>query len=175
MEIQTQSQTVAAAMTTLSNLVDKPAADLKPQFQCFSAALDSLVVAAKQGGVTGSRLEHSNTVFLAAWNKQLTTITNADVRSRSDARKAEVTNQFNAANAHYAQAQSALWSLVDYLQDIRRALSADLTPGGIEAVKNIASNAKTNASNVQAALAQSGTELTALSTSMSSARGPSEK
>lgn len=125
--------------------------------------------------MTGNHLVRSNAAYIAAWNKQLGTITNADVRSRSEARKAEVTNQFNATNAHYAQAQSALRSLVNYLQDIRKALSTDLTLSSVEAVKSIVSNARTNASNVQAALAQAGTELTALSASMSSASGPSGK
>ena len=125
--------------------------------------------------MTGSHLVRSNAVYMAAWNKQLGTITNANVRSRSEARKAEVANQFNAANANYAQTQSVLWSLVDYLQDIRKALSADLTPSGVEAVKSIVSIARTNASKVQTALAQAGAELTAFSTSMSSARGPGGK
>ena len=174
-EVQTQSQTLEATLATLSDLVDKPNADLKPQFQSFSSALDRLTTAAGQGRVVGSHLVRSNTAYLAAWNKQLTTITNADVRSRSEARKTEVSNQFNAAHNQYTQAQAALWSQVEYLQDIRRALSTDLTAGGLEAVKPLVRTASDNASNVQTALTQARTNLTALSTAMSSAGGPSGK
>jgi len=64
-----------------------------------------------------------------------------------------------------------LWSLVDYLQDIRKALSADLTVGGVDAMKPLVSNANTNANSVQTALAQAKTDLNSLSTQMSSAGG----
>ena len=174
-ELQTQSQALEGTTATLSNLVYKPAPDLKPQFQSFSAALDGLAAAARRGGVTGSHLERSNALYFAAWDKQLTTITNADVRSRSEARKTEVSNQFNAAHNQYTQAQAALWSQVEYLQDIRRALSTDLTAGGLEAVKPLVRTASDNSNNVQTALTQARTNLTALSTAMSSAGGPSGK
>jgi len=117
----------------------------------------------------------SNAVFLAAWDKQLTTITNADVRSRSEARRKEVGDQFNTAQSDYAQAQDALRSLIDYLQDIRRALSTDLNANGVEAVKPLVGNANTTATKVQTALTQANASLTALSAQMSSARGPTAK
>ena len=162
-------------MTALNDLVDKPATDLKPQFQSFSTALDQLVAATRQGGAAGSRLERSNTVYLAAWSKQLTTITNADVRSRSEARKAEVNKQYDATHNQYAQAQGSLWSLVEYLQDIRKALSTDLTAGGLEAAKPLVRTARTDAGKVQTALTQARTNLMALGAAMSSTGGPSGK
>jgi hypothetical protein len=171
LEVQTQGQNLGAIMTTLSNLVYQPAADLKPQFQAFSSALDRLVAATQHGGMTGTHLVRSNAAFFAAWTKQLTTITNADVRSRSEARKKEVNDQFNAAHKQYAQAQGALCSLVDYLQDVRKALSMDLTANGLEAAKPLVSTASTDAGQVQTALAQARTELTALGTAMSSVSG----
>jgi hypothetical protein len=175
LEVQTQSQMVEATMAALNDLVYKPAADLKPQFESFSSALDRLVAGARQGGVTGSRLERSNAVYLAAWSKQLTTITNADVRSHSEARKIEVGNQFRAAQSQYAQAQGNLWSLVDYLQDVRRALSTDLTANGLQAVKPLVSTATTRVNQTRAALTQSQNSLTTLGSAMSSASGPGGK
>lgn len=175
MQAQTESQALAGTLATLSNLVDKPAPDLRLPFQSFSAALDGLAAALKQGGTRGEQLVRSNALFLASWSKDLTAITNADVRSSSEARRTEVSKQIDAATAHYKQAQDALRSLVDYLQDIRRALSTDLTQNGVGAVKPLVSNASTTASKVQDALTQANTDLTALSAQMSSARGPTPK
>lgn len=175
MQAQTESQALEGTMATLNNLVDKPAADLKPEFKSFSSALEALVAAAKRSKVKGDQLVRHDTAFLTAWEKQLTTITNTDVRDRSEARRTEVVKQFDAANNRYVEAQDALRSLMDYLQDIRRALSTDLTANGIEAVKPLVNNANTTTSKVQAALAQANTELTALSTQMSSARGLAAK
>jgi len=65
--------------------------------------------------------------------------------------------------------------LIDYLQDIRRALSTDLNTSGVEAVKPLVGNANTTATKVQAALTQASASLTSLSAQMSSARGPTAK
>ncbi len=172
MQVQTESQALAGAQATLNNLVDKPAADLKPQFLSFSSSVDVLVAAAKQTELSGSHLVRSNAAFIAAWDKQLTTITNAEVRSRSEARKTEVANQFDAAHKRYLQAQEALRPLMGYLQDVRKALSTDLTPGGLEAVKELVGNFNTTTSKLQADLAQAVADLKALSAAMSSTRGP---
>ena len=145
------------------------------QFKSFNSALESLVTAAKRSKVKGDQLVRNDTAFLTDWEKQLTTITNADIRSSSEARRTEVSKQFDAANNRYVEAQDALRSLIDYLQDIRRSLSTDLTANGIEAVKPLVSNANTTASKVKAALEQANTDLSALSTQMSSARGPTAK
>ena len=169
--VQTESQTLAGTMTTLSNLVEKPAADLKPQFHDFSAGLDNLVAAVKRAEAARTQFARSNAAFLAAWTRQLTNITNAQVRSSSETRKAEVSKQVDAASARCEQTQSALRSLVNYLQDIRKALSIDLTPAGIESAKPLVSNANTTASKVQTDLAQTVTDLKALSAQMSSAKG----
>jgi hypothetical protein len=172
MQVQTESQALAAAQATLSILVEKPAADLKPQFLSFSSAIETLVAAAKKAEVSGNHLVRSNAAFTAAWEKQLMTITNAEVRSRSEARKTEVSGRFDAAHKRYLQAQDTLRPLIGYLQDLRKALNTDLTPGGVEAVKGLATNANTTANKVQADLAQAIAELKALSASMSSAEGP---
>ena len=174
-QAQTESQALAGTLATVSNLVDKPFPDLRLPYQSFSAALDGLAAALKQGGARGDQLVRSNALFLASWSKDLTTITNADVRSSSEARRTEVSKQIDAATAHYKRAQDALRSLVDYLQDIRRALSTDLTQNGVAAVKPLVSNASMTASKVQDALTQANADLTALSAQMSSARGPTAK
>jgi len=170
-QAQTESQALAGTLATLSNLVDKPFPDLRLPYQSFIAALDGLAAALKQGGVRGDQLVRSNALFLASWSKDLTTITNADVRSSSEARRTDVSKQIDAATASYNQAQDALRSLVGYLQDIRRALSTDLTQNGVAAVKPLVSSASTTAIKVQDALTQANTDLTALGAQMSSARG----
>ncbi len=42
--------------------------------------------------------------------------------------------------------------LIVYLQDIHKALGADLTPAGLESMKGIVRNADVNATKVQVAL-----------------------
>ena len=64
-------------------------------------------------------------------------------------------------------------SLISYLQDIRTALSTDLTAGDIQSEKPLTDNAQENARKVQSALDRRSDELTASGARMSSVM-PSE-
>ena len=66
------------------------------------------------------------------------------------------------------EVQGVVQPLIGYLQDIRRALNADLTSGGLESVKSIATNANENAGKVQTALKQLASDLTLSSARVSS-------
>jgi hypothetical protein len=169
-QVQTELQALAGTLGTLTNLVEHPAADLRPEFLAFSSALDGLVAAAKRGDVTANHLARSNEVFFAAWDEQLTTISNVDIRSRSAARRNEASTEFRTTNACYARAREQLWSLIDYLEDVRRALSTDLTPKGIEAAKPLLTHAGSTADDVKADLGRANRNLAALSVQMSSSR-----
>jgi hypothetical protein len=69
----------------------------------------------------------------------------------------------------------SLWfrarELISFLQDIRQALSPDLTAKGVEAAKPLHANAGPTATRVQTALTEAASILTALSGQMSLARG----
>ncbi len=93
-----------------------------------------------------------------------------EIRKRSLERRAEVSSQFDAASRRHDEARNAMQLLVGYLQDIRKALSTDLTRQGLTAVQPSVNNANESARKVQAALAQSATELDTLSARVSSFR-----
>ena len=78
-----------------------------------------------------------------------------------------MTNRFYSINARYAEAQGVVRPLVRYFNDIRTALSVDLTMAGLESVKSIASNAEQNSRKVQTELAGLADELTASGARMS--------
>ena len=86
-----------------------------------------------------------------------------DVRARQAGRLTPgATGRFSRGHARagrldevyrrYAEAQEAVQPLIVYLQDIHKALGADLTPAGIESMKGIVQNADVNAKNVHVAL-----------------------
>ena len=90
------------------------------------------------------------------------------VRQRSQGRKAEVTNDFARVHQRYLDAQAVMQPLLSYLEDIRKALSADLTQRGLEAMKPIAAHADENAGKVQLALSRLSNELSASGSRFSS-------
>src|SRR2546425_13350277 len=55
-EVKAEGQELETTLTALNELVQQPAADIKPQFLRFSAALDRLLASAKQAGSSVNRM-----------------------------------------------------------------------------------------------------------------------
>jgi len=168
MEVQAEAREVEVTLTALNDLVNKPEADLKPQFQRFETALKRLTESAEQTDRTRRRMEKKSAEYFAAWDREVAGINYGKVREQSEARKGEVTNRFHSVNTRYEEAQAVVWPLITYFNDIRTALSVDLTAAGLESVKDIVSNADQNARKVQTALGRLTDELTTSGTALSS-------
>jgi hypothetical protein len=167
-EVEIETRQIERTLTALQDLAERPAADLKPQFHRFSTALDRLIDSAEQTDRRGVLMEKKNAEYIAAWDQQVTSIHYGIIREQSEARKADVTNQFHAVNTRYRDLQAVVWPLIAYFKDIRTALSVDLTSAGLDSVKGIVSNADQNARKVQTALARLADELTTSGTGLSS-------
>ena len=168
MEVQTESREIDLTLAALNDLVNKPEADLKPQFQRFNSALKRLTESAEQTDRTRQRMEEKSAKYFETWDEQVASIHYGKVREQTDARRAEVTNRFHSVNSRYLEAQGVVWPLITYFNDIRTALSVDLTAAGLESVKGIVSNADENARKVQTALGRLSDELTTSGTALSS-------
>jgi hypothetical protein len=162
-EVQGETRALELTIAALNELVDKPSMDLKRQFERFSKSLDWLETTADRNNSAANQVARRDAAYLDNWNKEVTTMKYEVIRTRSEARKADVTAHFEAVNRRYAEARIAMQPLVDYLKDIRKALGTDLTPDGLEAAKPIISNAGENAAKVQAALSRLTNELAASS------------
>jgi hypothetical protein len=181
-QVRAENQALDLAMVTLRELVNKspgenqpdakrfnqPSIDLKPSFQRFSRALDRLESAARRTDEAATQIAQKKAAYLANWNKELSTMSYEAVRTRSEARKNEVSQRFEAVNRRYSEARAATEPLIAYLNDVRKALGTDLTTGGLVAVKPIVQNAEENTVKVQAALARLSDELSASSVQMAS-------
>lgn len=168
-EVQGQGRALEVTMGTLNELVTKPEPDLKPQFKRFGKSLDDLAASARRNERAQVRITQKSAAYFEAWDKQLATMNYEAVRSRSAARKAEVTNSLDSVNKRYRETQDAMGPLMNYLSDVRKALDSDLTPNGVQAAKPIVEKARENAGKVQLALGHLSTELTDCSSRMSSA------
>lgn len=167
-EVAAESAQLETAISSLEDLVNKPAGDLKPQLQRFSLSLDQLVAAAHKTQATGQLMAQKNAAYFAVWRQQDTTMTSGIIRSNSEARLTEVTNHFQTIDQRYQEAQKSVQPLIAYLRDLRTALSADLTANGLDSQKAIVANATQEAGKVKAALGELSSELAASSTRMSS-------
>jgi hypothetical protein len=167
-EVQGQSRALEVTMGSLDDLVNKPEPDLKPQFRRFSKSLDNLAGYARRNEQSQARVRNKSGDYFETWDQQIATMNYENIRTHSQERKTEVVNSFNSVNKRYREAQDAMGPLLAYLYDVRKVLDTDLTAGGIEAVKPIASKARENADRVQLALGRLTTELASSGMKMSS-------
>jgi hypothetical protein len=167
MEINTENRAIDATMTALDDLVNKPAADLRPQFTRFDAALNWLEDSSKRAEKAANEANKESQDYFQAWDKQMANIHYEAVRDQSVSRKTQVAEELNTVDQRYRQNQGVVEPLIAYLRDIRTSLSVDLTAGGVASVKPLADNAHQNARKVQSALAQLSDDLADTGTRMS--------
>ncbi len=168
MEVQSENQRLDDVSKTLNDLVNNPAADLKQQFKMYSAALDRLHDSVGRTDDAAKKMQAESAQYFAAWDKQLATMHYDIIREQSQSRRDAVSNQFEVVNSRYIETREVVLPLLAYLEDIRKALSADLTADGLAAVKNIVDHANDNARKVQEGLARLADGLHEASARMSS-------
>jgi hypothetical protein len=151
-EAQAEGRILDGTMAALNDLINNPAPNLKPQFHRYSSLLAELIASAKRNDKTIARITARNAEYFRTWDKQLATMNYEVIRTRSETRKAEVVSHFEKVNSRYQEVQTTMDPLLNYLVDIRKALSTDLTPDGLESVRSIVGNATENAGKVQTAL-----------------------
>ena len=167
-EVQAESRTLELAIGALNALVTQPADDLKPQFVYFSHVLDQLASAATRVENTRLRINQKNAAYFQAWDKELAGMDYGMIRNVSQSRRTEVSNRLDRVERRYQETQAVVWPMITYLQDIRRALNADLTAGGLTAMKNVVEHSRDNAAKVQTGLAALADELADASSRLSS-------
>jgi len=166
-EVQAQSHALDLTMTSLNDLVNNPGPDLKPQFAAFSGYLSRLVASANKNESAYTNINRKASAYFDDWGKQLAAVNYEVIRNQGESRRSEVKKNFDEVNHQYREAQSALLPLIDYLQDVRKTLSADLTVGGLQSVKGFLTNAQENSAKVQAALAKVSSALASSGASLS--------
>lgn len=173
-QVYAESIAIDATVATLNDLIDNPAPDLKPQFDKFNIALNRLTELEVRNEKSAERTSRKTVAYFDKWDKQLASIDYEAVRKESAARKAAVKDRFNSVSSRYHETQEVVQPLITYFEDIRTALSTDLTRGGLESVKSLAANAEQGARKVQVALGQLSDDLAASGAEMSSANPPQD-
>jgi hypothetical protein len=174
-DVQTAANRIAAlplqierTTASLDDLINKPQADLRPQFRQFNANLNEVESTARDIATARRAMGERSKEFFAAWDAQLAEINNEDIRARSQARKTEVTQRMDGIKRDYAVAEAAFRPFLSELQDVRKFLSLDLTPGGLAAIKPTVTKANANAAQLTATITQLTEEFRALGLAMSS-------
>ena len=155
------------ALAGLNGLMSQPKGDLKPQFEGFSSDVSSLESSAKSIAAARRAMGEKSKQFFAKWDEELAKINNEDIKARSADRKEEVQKKLNVVRLSYTQAAQDFMPFMKNLQDVRTALSMDLTSGGVSALKATADKVAQSAVPLKASAAQLVADFKALGVSMS--------
>src|SRR5512137_492105 len=140
-KISALNASVDTTLVALNDLVGSPKPDLRPQFKTFSSQLKTLETNAKDLTKARMAMAEQGKDFFAKWDEELAKINNEDIKSRSQARKTEVTEKIQAVKRSYAEAEVAFKPYFADLKDIETFLSVDLTKGGIDKIKEVVARA----------------------------------
>ncbi|MCX6937367.1 MAG: DUF2959 family protein [Verrucomicrobia bacterium] len=162
------SAQVDATLATLTDLVNSPAENIKPQFQKFDDSVTKLASLSKEVGEDAADMEKQGSAYFKKWDEELAKINNEDIRSRSTERKSEVSERFSRVRVSYLRAKNAFTPLMSNLKDIRTALATDLTGAGLASIRSTANQAKGDAGPLRDSLGALAADFRALGVSLSS-------
>jgi hypothetical protein len=131
-------------LATLNDLVNSPT-NLPAQYTAFTSAVTDLQASGKNVDARVAEMRAKGMEYFKAWDEQAAQIKNEDIKTRSEARKKEVEDQFTKVKMSYTEARDAYRPLMSDLKDIQTALGTDLTAGGVAAIKGAAQKANQDA------------------------------
>ncbi len=167
----TQIDTVLLA---LSDLVNNPGPNLKPQFDKYDTAVGKLESLAKEVDHDTTKMRTEGAAYFQNWDAELAKIHNEDIRSRSAERRTAVNERFDKVRVSYVRAQNSFEPFLSDLKDIRTALKTDLTAGGVYAVRSTANKAKTDVNPLRDSLRLLSADFKELGVSLSTETAPAK-
>jgi len=132
--IATARGQINLALAALRNLTERPG-DIPEQYKVVReqiAALDSSV--AKIAAATET-MRVKGDAYLADWAKQISTISDAELRNAAFARRAEVATKLQGLYQSYQRMRADFAPFQAGLTDIRRVLGSDLSARGLESAR----------------------------------------
>ncbi len=165
-EVTSANQQLNTTMNSLDALLGTTEGDLRPPFRAFSTNVDRLQGSAESVRTRARDMRTRADTYLKSWEEQSAQLTNENLRAATDARRAEVRSHIDAVRSLAEEAGNAYQPLEKDLLDIRRVLSADLTPAGLRSVADEAQSAKLAAGKLSQALDRLSAEFTALGLSL---------
>ncbi|MCI0650244.1 MAG: DUF2959 family protein [Planctomycetes bacterium] len=157
---------VDQTVESLNKIVSERATNPRAHYDAFSK---SLVAMEQQMGRTASSAKRMNAkgdAYFQTWDLELGTITNLEIRKRSEARRSEVMAAYAKVDVAQQAQKDTFDKFVANLRDLHKCLRTDLTPLGISAVTDLIEKAGVEAKHVKAKIDTAVKEVEAMRASL---------
>jgi hypothetical protein len=165
-DVTAGKQQIETTMNSLMSLEKAGGGDLKPLYDTFQKELKSLESLASRARSHSQSMREKGTAFFKTWEEQLGTMTNPDIRKRSDERRNELNEQYTKLTDSMDVARQAYDKFSTDLTEIKNALGLDLSANGVKKLSKPFDVAGDHASELTKALDGVDKRLDALASEM---------
>ncbi len=158
---------VGEVTRALDQLCNKQNQDLRKPFKAYQKAVKKLSSLAADARKRRDGLAQDRQAYLKAWDQDLASIQQEDIRNRGQERKQKVQQELGKLAALGTQVGDTYQQFDAQLRDIQKAVGADLTPAGVQAVAPTANAARASAVSLRENLTKLSAELRSLGVAMS--------
>ena len=162
---------IDATLTALTNLVNNPQGDLAPRYNKYCDDVANLRSMAADVNNKAIAMQAKGRDYFSAWEDQLATIKNQDIRQVSDNQMKDMMDKFQAVSTSYQQVRMRFKPFMSDLEDIQTYLGTDLTVGGIDAIKSTADKVNDQSASLKEAITKLADQFQQMGVSMSASTG----
>jgi hypothetical protein len=166
---------VDASLKALDGLAAAANTDPRKPYEAFAKSVDNLESAANTTKKHAADMRARGSAYFTQWQAQLNSVKSEDIKKLGEERKAKLQETFDKIKDAAEDAKQSFPGFLSDLKDLRTSLSADLSPQGIEANKNIFQKTKDSGAQVQKDLDKLIAELNSVAADMTAAKAPTKE
>lgn len=162
------SEQLKATLSALNALTKQGKGDLKPAYNAFAAEVPKTEAAAASTRTRVQWMAGDGRQYFKNWQKTVDGVANESLRKKAQKRLDVVQKSYNKVEVSLKEAGEKFKPFLSDLTDIQKTLAADVTPGGVKAVRSTVSSANWNHQSVDRAVKAALKEMDKMAKSLSS-------
>ena len=166
-QIERAKQQVTKANSSLDQL--SAGGDLQKSFNSYNSAVSDLVSTGEKAKARWNDMRVRGDQYVAKWQSEMEQVTNPEIKQNLAARREKVRADYEKISASAKEVRDAWDPYMSDLQEIKKALSLDLTSEGIKGMQGPMSTAKAKGATLSQKLDAFLTQLAGLLSGMSPA------
>jgi hypothetical protein len=165
--IATRDQ-LQATVNALNALTKQSKGDLQPTFNAYAAEVAKTHTAADQTAARIVAMQAASKEYFGGWQEKVSSISNESLQKKAQKRMDAVVKNYNGVIASLTAASDKFKPFLSNLDDVQKMLASDVTPGGVKAVRGVASDANWNMKKVRSSIYEAIDDLESMAKSLSS-------
>ena len=135
------SEQLKATLASITALTKQKEGDLRPAYNTYCAEVTKTETAAGWTRTQVQWMAGDGRKYFRDWQTTIDGISNTSLRKKSQKRLDSVLASYNKVEASLQLAGEKFKPFLSDLADIQKALAADVTPGGVKAIKSTVNTA----------------------------------